>query len=238
MQAYEELGQRWSKIASRLPGRTENAVKIRWKGLQRKQRRANGERRSSLGSVSSVSTDESRHQTQTNISENSISAVSPLQTIPSEGNMHAELPVSSGGTFYETIPEDVKHKLESPNWFEHGNTPLPSGSWNSLPRGNNGNSHQNAWGSGRNLTQPHGSGQSLRSLFSFSSVSSSRSRMSKDSLSQDMFPAGSFPGDSGIEPNSSAHSGSGARNPGNSSDYDFHDVVDVNLRTDTYTDDA
>lgn len=35
MSHYEELGQRWAAISKRLPGRTENAVKIRYKSLSR-----------------------------------------------------------------------------------------------------------------------------------------------------------------------------------------------------------
>ncbi|CAM9720704.1 unnamed protein product [Choristocarpus tenellus] len=34
--SQKQLGNKWSQIASKLPGRTENAIKIRWKALQRR----------------------------------------------------------------------------------------------------------------------------------------------------------------------------------------------------------
>lgn len=37
-QAYEQLGNRWTHIAELLPGRTEDAVKMRWKALNPNQR--------------------------------------------------------------------------------------------------------------------------------------------------------------------------------------------------------
>ncbi|CAN0567016.1 unnamed protein product, partial [Ectocarpus sp. 12 AP-2014] len=36
IETQAKLGNRWSQIAARLPGRTENSIKIRCKALQRK----------------------------------------------------------------------------------------------------------------------------------------------------------------------------------------------------------
>eukprot|EP01138_Halocafeteria_seosinensis_P009361 gb/GECG01009566.1/.p1 GENE.gb/GECG01009566.1/~~gb/GECG01009566.1/.p1 ORF type:complete len:627 (+),score=86.53 gb/GECG01009566.1/:1-1881(+) len=230
LEAYEELGQRWSKIAASLPGRTENAVKIRWKGLQRKQRRSSGGRRSSVGSVSSGFTDDSNPGAQQH-RENQFSSGSPLQTIASEGNIVPDAPVggSFSSSFYEPVTEPSRGKSDPAGGVENtslGFDSQPNWSWYSSVQ-----PQQQPWGSGRNLAQPHGSGQSLRSLFSFSSVSSSRSRMSNNSMNQDMFPpSGSWGTD-----NPADVPGSNTRTRDHT-DLDFHDVVDVSLKTD-YVDD-
>ena len=41
LQAQAQMGNRWSHISSMLPGRTENAVKIRYKSMVRKQKQEN-----------------------------------------------------------------------------------------------------------------------------------------------------------------------------------------------------
>lgn len=43
IETQREVGNKWSLIAQKLPGRTENAIKIRFKAMQRTQRRGNGE---------------------------------------------------------------------------------------------------------------------------------------------------------------------------------------------------
>jgi hypothetical protein len=42
LNAYERLGSCWAKIATALPGRTADAVKVRHKSLQRKEKRSQG----------------------------------------------------------------------------------------------------------------------------------------------------------------------------------------------------
>lgn len=237
LEAYEELGQRWSKIAARLPGRTENAVKIRWKGLQRKQRRSSGGRRSSIGSVSSGFTDDSNQGAQQHTDQH-LSAASPLQTIASHGNV---LPDPHAGEywnnyFYETAaPEPYRVKNESSGSFDRMSFGLENHpSWYSS--GHLQQQQPATWGTGRHLAQPHGSGQSLRSLFSFSSVSSSTSRMSNNSSNQQMLaPGGSWAGDNAGEIQAGGDARSTRRRE-QSADLDFHDVVDVSLKTD-YIDD-
>ncbi|CAM9527527.1 unnamed protein product, partial [Scytosiphon promiscuus] len=56
-----EVGNRWADIAKRLTGRTENAVKIRWKALNRRQRDARNKAAAAAASGSVVHRPSPRH---------------------------------------------------------------------------------------------------------------------------------------------------------------------------------